>query len=558
MSRNRKSLVLLSITTLLVSACSFPQQNNNLIPKNAQFVKIDGNGVAQNKAEKPVVYVVDLNKGKKEAKPGASIVVNIAPSKDLFNTKASTNGKNSLAISSVRVNLCTDATQPYATRIIPNGFVLSRTGVASGSQLTTIVFQNVPVGGPYNATFTADSSALPGGSSSATEGFVMVNNNGSAYSAPDAGARIAVSSNQVSVTSALALVPPAQVLTVTANMEVMGAMVDTNVTTNDIGTPTFGIAPFTFTSISTLAGSTQGFINATGAAARFNNQYGIATDSTGNIFVADGNNNVIRKVTPAGVVTTFATGFNSPSDIAIDSANNLYVTDVNTHTIKKVTNAGVVTTLAGSGTNGSADGTGVAAQFNVPYGITIDSTDSNLYVTDQLNHRIRKITLPGAVVTTFAGSTQGFNNATGAAARFNNPVSIRSDSSNNLYVTDNQNFRIRKITTPGAVVTTFAGSGANGSADGTGASAQFSGTRGITVNKINGDIYVGDTDTNRKIRKITSAGVVTTLAGNGTTTPGTGALNATGFNNVFGLALNSEGSILYVSDTNNHLIRKIQ
>ena len=246
MKKSHFILGTLSIVSLAMSACVSPAPVNSVIPKDAQFVSIDtvnanANATSAKKDAKPIVYVVDLNKGVKNAKPGASVVINIAPPKDSFKTKASSNGKNSLAVSSVRVNLCTDPTRPFNTRMAANldGFIVSRTGVASGSQLTTIVFQNVPPGGPYSATFTADSTAL-GATATLGEGFVMPDNNGTVYAAPDAGARIAVSSNTVTVSNALALTPANQVLTISANMQVTGAMVDTNVTTTDVGTPTFG------------------------------------------------------------------------------------------------------------------------------------------------------------------------------------------------------------------------------------------------------------------------------------------------------------------------------
>lgn len=245
MKKSHFILGALSVVSLAMSACVSPAPVNSVIPKDAQFVSIESvnaNATSAKKEAKPIVYVVDLNKGIKNAKPGASIVVNIAPPKDSFNTKASSNGKNSLAVSSVRVNLCTDPTRPFNTRMAGNldGFIVSRTGVASGSQLTTIIFQNVPPGGPYSATFTADSSPLAA-TATLGEGFVMANNNGTAYLAPDAGARIAVSSNTVTVSNALALsFSSSNALDVTANMEVTGAMVDTNVTTNDVGAPVFG------------------------------------------------------------------------------------------------------------------------------------------------------------------------------------------------------------------------------------------------------------------------------------------------------------------------------
>jgi sugar lactone lactonase YvrE len=257
------------------------------------------------------------------------------------------------------------------------------------------------------------------------------------------------------------------------------------------------------------------------------------------LYVCDTSNHTIRKITPAGVVTTFAgtagivgstdgTGtnakFNLPSGITIDSSGNLYVSDNSNHTIRKITPAGVVTTFAGSaGSFGSTDGTGTAARFFKPQGIIIDSSD-NLYVCDVFNHTIRKIT-PAGVVTTIAGTagSTGSVDGTGTAARFNNPIGITIDSSNNLYVCDGLNHTIRKIT-PAGVVTTIAGSaGTYGSTDGTGTAARFQQPLGITIDSSN-NLYVCDIF-NHTIRKITPAGVVTTFAG---TAGSTGSVDGTG------------------------------
>ena len=198
-----------------------------------------------------------------------------------------------------------------------------------------------------------------------------------------------------------------------------------------------------------------------------------------------------------GTVSTLATGFNNPYGITV-VGTTAYVCDFNTNRIKKITSDGTMTTFAGSGTHATTDGTGTAAAFKYPYGITNDGT--NLYVVASGSHAIRKIVIATAVVTTFAGTagTSGFTDATGTSAKFNTPRSIMCDNAGaNLYVTDQNNYRIRKIVISTGAVTTLAGSGVNGDSDGTGTAAQFSSPRGIAIDSTDANLYVLD-DTKKR------------------------------------------------------------
>lgn len=244
--------------------------------------------------------------------------------------------------------------------------------------------------------------------------------------------------------------------------------------------------------------------------------------------------------------------FNNPFSVAADAFGNIYVADQFNHKIRKITTSGVVTTLAGSGVAGAADGTTTAASFWSPGAIAVDAF-GNVYVADTFNNKIRKISAAG-VVTTLAGSgTSGAADGTGAAASFNNPYGIAVDVSGNVYVGDTGNKKIRKVTASG-MVTTLAGSGVAGSADGTGIAASFNSPAGVSAD-ISGNVYVADRS-NNNIRKVTADGVVTTLAGSGAAGTADGAGTVASFSTPFGVATDAAGNV-YVGDTYNQKIRKI-
>lgn len=210
------------------------------------------------------------------------------------------------------------------------------------------------------------------------------------------------------------------------------------------------------------------------------------------------------------VSTLFSGTFDIMSDIALDLSGNLIIVDYgNTNVIRKITPTGIMSVFAGSGQNQNTDGVGINASFFLPDKITIDA-NGNFYVSEGQCAAIRKIT-PNAAVSTFAGGLAiGYKDATGTAALFNGPGAITCDNQGNAFVWDWNNKYIRKIT-PAAVVTTFVGSGTMGTADGTGSAASFGGASGLCVDAAN-NIYFADEIYNT-IRKITPAGVVTTFAG---------------------------------------------
>lgn len=325
--------------------------------------------------------------------------------------------------------------------------------------------------------------------------------------------------------------------------------------------------------VTKLAGQTlAGYEDATGAAAKFSAPTGVAVDGTGNVFVTDSSNHLIRKIAPGGAVSTFAgqagvfgiangTGtsaqFRNPSGIAIDATGNLYVTEFNSHTIRKITPAAEVTTLAGQpGVSGASTGTGNTAAFYSPTGI-IAAADGTLYVADCNNNMVRKVTAAG-VVTNIAGlaGSEGAQEGQGTLARFNNPYGITIDLQGNLFVADRDNALIRRVTPTGQVFN-FAGTPlGEGHADSTGPAARFNNPRGMAMDAT-GNLYVADYG-NHTIRKISPAGVVTTVAGlAGATgsTDGTGSLAR--FSSPSGMSISEDGTKLVVADQGNSTIRAL-
>lgn len=321
----------------------------------------------------------------------------------------------------------------------------------------------------------------------------------------------------------------------------------------------------------TLAGSPQvpGFADGSGAAAGLRGPAGLGIQSgvSSLFFLADKGNHLVRQVTVAGDVTTVAgtaphagsangpgdaARFDGPAGAAV-IGDNVFVADTNNHTIRKITSAGDVTTLAGlAGTPGTTDD---PPRFRFPGGVA--ALGSDLFVADSRNHTIRKVTAAG-VVTTLAGSpgATGVVDDTGSAARFNNPQGIVA-LGGDLYVADTGNHTVRKVTAAG-VVTTLAGLGGTpGSTDGTGGvggTARFDSPQGIAA--IGTNLFVADTG-NHTVRRVTTpSGLVTTFAGSAGEA---GFADAQGDSARFSspAGIGAIGSVLYVADPGNHAVRTI-
>jgi sugar lactone lactonase YvrE len=319
--------------------------------------------------------------------------------------------------------------------------------------------------------------------------------------------------------------------------------------------------------VTTFAGNgAMGSLNGKGTAASFSYMMGVAADAIGNIYVADSHNNLIRKISLEGIVTTLAgngsvgssdgrgdtASFFNPGGVAVDKNGNVYVADTHNSLIRKISPDGFVTTLAGKRIYKSAPGTDSTIRFDNPTGIATDG-DGNVYVADWANDLIRKISPAGKVTNLAGNNDRGSRDGIGSSASFYLPGGLAIDSAGNIYVADTYNNMIRRIS-PQGVVTTLAGKTTPGSANGKGAAASFSHPAGIAVDP-QGNLFVADAG-NNKIRRIGPDGTVTTLAGSGTRGSANGPDTTASFNKPLGITTDKAGNV-FVADYQNNLIRKI-
>jgi uncharacterized protein (TIGR03437 family) len=336
--------------------------------------------------------------------------------------------------------------------------------------------------------------------------------------------------------------------------------------------------------ITTIAGNgVAGFAGDGGPAlnASFNTPAALAIGPDGSLYIADITNHRIRRIAPNGTVSTVAgngvatfggdggpgtaASLREPTGVVVDRQGNVFIADAANSRIRKVDTNGVITTIAGTGV-GSFSGDGgpaTAATLQCPTRVALDGFE-NLYIADQCNHRIRKIDRNG-IITTVAGSGTpgaqfgGFSGDGGAAtgAQFKHPTSVTIDRGGNIYVTDQQNHRIRRVAANGTV-TTIAGSGVQGfSGDGGQATAAATNQPGTVAVDSTGNVYFADNLAHR-IRKVDRNGIITTVVGNGvaSSTGDGGPPSAATVNNPFGITLDDQGN-LYVVESSGNRIRKV-
>jgi hypothetical protein len=301
---------------------------------------------------------------------------------------------------------------------------------------------------------------------------------------------------------------------------------------------------------------------------------GLAVDSAGNLYVADKGNNRVRKITPSGVVSTVAGGgtgalgdggpataarLSSPTAVAVDSAGNLYIADQGYHRVRKVTAAGIISTFAGTGTAGfSGDGGQAAsAQLNSPSGLAVDPA-GNIFIADTFNHRVRMVALNGTITTVAGTGVAGYFGDGGPAANspLNGPRGLAFDGAGNLYIADCNNDRVRRVDLAG-IISTFAGGGSPLGDGGPATSASLDAPSAVAVDPA-GNVYIADRD-NHRIRKVTPNGIISTVAGTGTLgysgDGGQGTVAQLGFPE--GVAVDSSGNV-YLADTAHDRVRRLQ
>jgi hypothetical protein len=459
-----------------------------------------------------------------------------------------------------------------AGKLLATGSGTTTTTVGASFSVTVTLSPVVSSATSAVFTFSSGSTFSAGTAATATVAFTLLDPDGNTITAaatPSFASPLTLTSSDPHVTvSPATWTGPSQPITLTYDgSTAVGSTITATVKTagTPIGTATTATA-FHYL-VSTFAGTgAAGNANGANAAATFNEPVGVTVAASGNVFVAERGNYDVREISN-GTVTTFSgTGaigsldgpaatamYDYPIALAFDHSGNLFVADHDNNKVREISTAGMVSTFAGTGAAGAMNGPGATATFSAPQGCVFDAS-GNLYIPDLMNNEIRVIT-PAGIVSTYAGTeTQGSMDGAAASATFNQPSGIAIDSAGDIYVSDTYNNKIRKIT-PAGIVSTLAGTGASSPVtDGPGASATFNHPQSIVVDSA-GDLLVSD-QFNNLIRKVTPTGIVSTVAGSGAAGSADGLGTAASFNQPTALAADANG-IIYVADFANNKIRAI-
>jgi sugar lactone lactonase YvrE len=326
--------------------------------------------------------------------------------------------------------------------------------------------------------------------------------------------------------------------------------------------------------MTTVAGTGTAGYNGDGrqaTTAQLNGPFDVAVDAGGNLYIAEWYNNRVRKVNVStGIISTIAGNgghlfsgdggpatqaeLNSPEGLAIDAAGNIYISDSLNHRVRKVSTSGIITTIAGTGSPGfNGDGPARSAELNDPAGLVLDSSASNLYIADQANHRIRRLNLGSGLLTTIVGTGNGGYGGDGGpavAAQVYNPTQMAVDSGGNIFIADTYNHRVRRISASGTI-TTVAGTGKPGfSGDGGSAtSAQLNNPTSVALDSA-GHLYIGDAY-NGRIRQV-SGGIIRTIAGDAEA--GCGSTSSS-LNFPLGMNVNGSGDRIYIADFGGNTVK---